>query len=344
MDYSQAGVNTKYAGQLINDLKSMIQRTHRSLPHGKVVGGFGGFAGAFRVSTSLKKGDLVAATDGVGTKIQLYRKYNRYSGIGQDLVAMCVNDLYCAGATPLFFLDYISCEKLDDSWYAPVIRSIAAACEIASISLLGGETAEHPGVMPAGDFDLAGFAVGMVPAKSHLPKTDKIKQGDRIYSFPSSGLHSNGFSLIRKLLPVWEKEDPLAHELLSSDFVDRVLLRPTRIYWFVPELLENVNVHALVHVTGGGIYENLPRVLPSHLSAIITNGSAHPFPAMRILKGRVSDKNCFATFNMGNGLLAIAPKGMLSAFQKYDPRVAEIGSIVKNNGLPRIQIHGVDGI
>ena len=342
MDYKASGVDTEHAAKLIQNLKSVIENTHLGSKAGKVVGGFGGFAGAFRLNKSFQNHDIVAATDGVGTKIQLYRKYRDFSGIGQDLVAMCINDLYCAGALPLFFLDYIACGKLDGSWYQPVLRSIANACNYSGIALLGGETAEHPGVMADDDFDLAGFAVGVSSPEQFLPKPESIREGDKIFSFPSSGLHSNGFSLIRKVLPQWQKENPAADSLLANpDFVSRVLLRPTRIYWFVPEMLNEVKIKALVHVTGGGIYENLPRVLPEGLGAYIHTPSAFDFAPSLIFQNIVPRRAQFSTFNMGNGMLAIGSAKILARMHKYDRRVCEIGEVVKS-AEKKITLSGID--
>ncbi len=201
MNYKQSGVDTQKAQKSLQKVKNFILKTHQS-SLGNVIDNFGSFAGIFQKKKYIfsSKNLLAASTDGVGTKLEVYHKYNHYEGIGFDLVAMCVNDLYCVGAEPAFFLDYIACEKLDHKWYSPVIQSISEACQSISIPLLGGETAEHPKAMLANTFDLAGFSVGFVKKKNILPKINQIKQDDIIIGLPSNGLHSNGFSLIREFL------------------------------------------------------------------------------------------------------------------------------------------------
>lgn len=307
-DYKSAGVDTHKAQSYIQDLKGAIVDTHKGLAHGKVLDNFGGFAGIFETNGMR----LVAATDGVGTKIELSRQFARFGTLetlGQDLTAMCVNDLYCVGAQPLFFLDYIACGKLDDSWYHPVVTGIAAACKHAGIALLGGESAEHPGTMKDGDFDLAGFCVGSLSSDTEpLPKVEAIEPGDILYGAPSSGLHSNGFSLVRKILGGLKEESPERYQELTGNekWIKEELLAPTTIYTQVPAMLKKVAVKAMAHITGGGFYENLERVMAPQLCAHVDPAKIDTKPIFEFLKEFVAPKDLYSTFNMGVGMVAIA--------------------------------------
>ena len=343
IDYKSAGVDTHKAQSYINNLKDVIKETYKGVP-GRVIDNFGGFAGIFEPATGLNGYHLVAATDGVGTKIELARKFNYLDGLGFDLVAMCVNDLYCVGAKPLFFLDYISCGKLDSSWYNPVIASIAAACKFTKVALLGGESAEHPGVAKEDEFDLAGFCVGMVSPEKTLPDLNKISEGDLVYGFSSTGLHSNGFSLVRKLLSIMEKEVPEKYRTLTTDeeWIKKSLLVPTKIYSFVPELLEKSSIKALAHITGGGIYENLARVIPESFYAHIDQNEPFVLEIFDIFKGQVAPRDLFSTFNMGTGLIAIASEKDKSIIENYGGVVMGSVKKMKQKGSAKVMLAGID--
>lgn len=343
MNYKEAGVDTEKAQGYLKDLKKSITDTYQKSVHGKVLDNFGGFAGIFKTNEALNGWSLVASTDGVGTKIELAKQFQYFDGLGTDLVAMCINDLYCVGATPLFFLDYVACGKLNDSWYFPVIQGIAKACSRTSVALLGGETAEHPGVMKDDDFDLAGFIVGAVDPARVLPMPDKIQAGDLLYGFSSSGLHSNGFSLVRKVLKKLSEDDQTQYNTLIQDksWVKEQLLAPTQIYDFIPELLKNAKVKGIAHITGGGIYENLPRVLPENLYADVKSPEVFKREIYTLLSRYVPLKDMYHAFNMGLGMIAVASAGEKNSMEKYGARV--IGEIKqKENDSQSVIIQGID--
>ena len=334
MDYKTAGVDTQYAHKLIHNLKDRISATHKVPNVGEVVGQYGGFAGRF-ASIDIPGFDVVATTDGVGTKTQLLRRFDYLEGIGQDLVGMCVNDLYCSGATPAFFLDYIACGKLNETWYDRVLGSITAACAATPMALMGGETAEHPGVMPDDDFDLAGFAVGFMPKGNRLPNPDLQRDGDILIALPSSGLHSNGFSLVRTVFAAMEKQSPDEFASLTADR-ERLIsewLAPTRIYSEIPALLKAATIKGIAHITGGGIHENLPRAIAPGFGAHIDNAEPFRLPAMDILAKFVAREKLFHTFNMGTGLILIAAESELAAIRQHYSNAAVMGRLVKGDGV-----------
>lgn len=334
MDYKSAGVDTHYAQKLIQDLKEKITATHDVPRVGKVVGQYGGFAGKF-TAINIPGFDIVAATDGVGTKTQLLRRFDYLEGIGQDLVAMCINDLYCAGATPAFFLDYIACGRLDERWYNRVLASITAACAATPMALMGGETAEHPGVMPDDDFDLAGFAVGFAPKDMQMPNAELQKQGDLLIGLPSSGLHSNGFSLVRKIFSEIEKNAPHEFATMTADretFIN-TWLGPTRIYREIPALIADAEIKGIAHITGGGIHENLPRAIAPGLGAHIENAEPFRLLAAAVLEQHVAREKLFHTFNMGTGIILIADKSELAKIQFHYPDAAVMGALVAGQGV-----------
>ncbi|HRP68099.1 MAG TPA: phosphoribosylformylglycinamidine cyclo-ligase [Turneriella sp.] len=334
MDYKSSGVDTDYAQQLIHKLKDKISATHRVPRVGTVVGKYGGFAGRFE-AVQIPGFDVVAATDGVGTKTQLLRRFNYLEGIGQDLVAMCVNDLFCSGATPAFFLDYIACGHLDEKWYNRVLSSIVDACAQSPMALMGGETAEHPGVMPDDDFDLAGFAVGFVPRSRVLPNFETQKAGDILVGVPSSGLHSNGFSLVRKILNEIEKSDPIGFQTMVANRAALIetWLQPTRIYHEIPRLLEKVPIKGIAHITGGGIHENLPRIIASGLGAVIENPEPFRLKAIETLEKFVPREKLFHTFNMGVGIILIAEESELMAIREIFPKATVMGKLSRIEGV-----------
>lgn len=342
MDYKKAGVDTVKAQSYIKTLKDSIVATHKKSAYGSVMDNFGGFAGIFNTSPDLKGAHLVASTDGVGTKVELARRFQYFDGLGIDLLAMCINDLYCVGATPLFFLDYIACGKLDESWYFPVMKSIASACEKVSIALLGGETAEHPGVMEDDHFDLAGFIVGAVAPDRVLPAQGTMGPGDILYGFASSGPHSNGFSLVRKVLEQIQNENPSLYEKLVNDrnWVEKKLLAPTRIYDFMPQLQKEAPVKALAHITGGGIYENLPRVLPDNVTALVESPGIFTHEIFELIGNYVKPADMYHAFNMGIGMIAVAGEAQKPTMEKYGAKV--IGRLVEADSQKKIILAGID--
>lgn len=334
MDYKAAGVDTEYAQKLIHNLKDRISATHKVPNVGEVVGQYGGFAGRF-APVQIPGFDVVAATDGVGTKTQLLRRFDYLEGIGQDLVAMCINDLYCAGATPAFFLDYIACGKLSETWYNRVLSSITAACAATPMALLGGETAEHPGVMPDDDFDLAGFAVGLIARDSKLPNPELQREGDVLVALPSSGLHSNGFSLVRKIFAEMEEKSPAVFSAMVAhrDSLIATWLNPTRIYKEIPALLQTAEIKGIAHITGGGIHENLPRAIAPGLGAVIDKAEPFRLAAAEVLEKYVEREKLFHTFNMGTGLILIAAESELAKIRTHYPEAAVIGRLAKGSGV-----------
>ena len=320
--YAKAGVNIDDGNALIKLIKSSVNATHNK----SVMGGIGGFAGLYELNHQLKKPTLVACTDGVGTKVTLSKKYNTLGSVGQDLVAMCVNDMAACGATPLFFLDYFASSKLELKETATIIKGIAKACKKTNMALLGGETAEMPGHYTKGNFDLAGFAVGVVD-KSKIISGKKIKTNHVILGIESSGPHSNGYSLIRKIL---SRHKPPASVL-------KTLLKPTHLYTSLVNdvVKKNIKVSGIANITGGGITENIPRIIPKHLAADIDlNGWKFP-KAFQWLqeKGKISNEDMLRIFNCGIGLAVILPlsevKSLEDLASKYKFKTHRIGKIVK---------------
>ena len=272
LTYKEAGVDIDAGEELVERIKAPVKRTNRP----EVIGGLGGFGALTRIPERYKKPVLVSGTDGVGTKLRLAIDLKRHATVGQDLVAMCVNDLIVQGAEPLFFLDYYATGHLDVDTAATVVTGIARGCEMAGCALVGGETAEMPGMYESGDYDLAGFSVGVVE-ESGIIDGSQVKAGDALVAIASSGPHSNGYSLIRKILEV-SGTRPLTETLPSGRIIADALMEPTRIYVKpVLKLLETVKVHALAHITGGGFWENIPRVLPEGTCAAC-NASSWQWP------------------------------------------------------------------
>lgn len=297
--YAESGVDIEAGYQAVELMKEDIKRTKTT----GVLSDIGGFGGLFM--PALKEYEepvLVSGTDGVGTKIVLAQKLNKHDTIGQDCVAMCVNDIICSGAKPLFFLDYIAIGKNDPNKVASIVKGVADGCVQAECALIGGETAEHPGVMKEGEYDLAGFAVGIVDKKKIITP-EKVKVGDVIIALASSGIHSNGFSLVRK---VFQLEDSTADETLLH-----TLLVPTTIYVKpILKLLEEVDVHGISHITGGGFYENMPRCLNENQTAKIDVSKVRtPEIFYQIQeKGNIDTHDMFNTFNMGVGMIVVVAK------------------------------------
>lgn len=304
LSYKDAGVDIDAGNALVDRIKGVVGRTRRP----EVMGGLGGFGALCAIPQKYREPILVSGTDGVGTKLRLAMDLKRHDTIGIDLVAMCVNDLIVQGAEPLFFLDYYATGKLDVDTAASVITGIAKGCELSGCALVGGETAEMPGMYHGEDYDVAGFCVGVVE-KSEILDGSKVQPGDALIALASSGPHSNGYSLVRKILAVSE-QDPLTTELEGKPLADH-LLEPTRIYVrSVLQLIAQANLHAVAHLTGGGFWENIPRVLPENTKALIDE-SSWQWPAIFHWlqeNGNVSTHEMYRTFNCGVGIIIALPQ------------------------------------
>lgn len=299
LTYKDAGVDIDAGEELVERIKAPVKRTTRP----EVIGGLGGFGALTRIPQGYKEPVLVSGTDGVGTKLRLAIDLERHGTVGQDLVAMCVNDLIVQGAEPLLFLDYYATGKLNVDVAASVVTGIAKGCEMAGCALVGGETAEMPGMYEVGDYDLAGFSVGVVEA-SKIIDGSKVQVGDKLIAIASSGPHSNGYSLIRHILKV-AGVNPNEDKLSSGKSVADAVMEPTRIYVKpLLELLKQVDVHAMAHITGGGFWENIPRVLPENAVATI-DANTWQWPEIFTFlkeKGNVSTYEMYRTFNCGVGM------------------------------------------
>lgn len=303
-------------------------RRHTEAIAGMVAGGQTGFAAAHPIPPGMREPMLVTCTDGIGTKLLLAQELGRIGGLGQDLVAMCVNDLACTGARPLVFLDYLAVGRLDTGQAAELVGSVAAACAAVGCALAGGETAEMPGLYAPGHFDLAGFACGVVE-RTEMLGAHRVAEGDAIVGIPSSGLHSNGYSLVRALV---------AAGALAPD--PDLLLEPTRLYTRDVETLvgAGIGVRAAAHITGGGLPENLPRALPEGLGAELIDGSWEPNPAMRAVldSGRVAEDEAWSTFNMGLGLCVVTAPADAQAAADLVEGGRVVGRVVAGAGVSRV--------
>jgi phosphoribosylformylglycinamidine cyclo-ligase len=331
LSYRDAGVDIDAGDALIEAIKPFAKRTMRD----GVLAGIGGFGALFEVSKKYREPVLVSGTDGVGTKLKLAFHLNRHDTVGIDLVAMSVNDILVQGAEPLFFLDYFACGRLNVATTTDVIKGIAAGCEQAGCALIGGETAEMPSMYPDGEYDLAGFAVGAVE-KSRIIDGKKISPGDVVLGLASSGAHSNGYSLVRKILDVAQPD-------LNADFHGRplsdVLIAPTRIYVKpLLALMEKIDVHGLVHITGGGLVENIPRVLQPNLTAVLQRDAWQMPPLFTWLQqhGGVADAEMHRVFNCGIGMTVIVSKGNAAAaeamLRQAGETVFRVGEIRERRG------------
>ncbi|MHB1286266.1 MAG: phosphoribosylformylglycinamidine cyclo-ligase [Leptospirales bacterium] len=334
--YAAAGVSIERGNRWVDAIRPLAEKTHRS----GLLAGIGGFGGVFRPEWGKYRDPvLVSGTDGVGTKLKVAQWANLYEHLGIDLVAMCANDIAVMGAEPLFFLDYFATGKLDPEVGKRVFSGIAEGCQQAGAALLGGETAEMPGVYQGSDFDLAGFVVGIAD-RDRIIDGRAVALGHKIYGLPSTGIHSNGFSLVRKVLleeggirpgdrPKWSDDLDWAH----------ILLTPTRIYVkLILEMIQAIPVSGLVHVTGGGLTENIPRILPSGFSARI-NPRAWPKPVVfRQIQeqGKVSTREMFQVFNMGIGLVVLVPSGQGDNLEKFLEAKGEafhfLGEVIPGGG------------
>jgi phosphoribosylformylglycinamidine cyclo-ligase len=327
--YKQAGVDIDRANRLVGDIKKLVRSTKVS----GCMGTIGGFGGLFDpAKTGIKNPILVSSTDGVGTKLKIAQIAGVHDTIGIDLVAMCVNDVVCLGAKPLFFLDYFATGKLENKHLTDIIKGIAKGCRDAGCVLLGGETAEMPGVYPKGEYDLAGFCVGAVDRKRVINGTG-VKPGDVVLGLASSGAHSNGYSLIRR---IFTKKQLKKYK--------KLLLKPTRVYVKpVLEVIRKTRVNGIVHITGGGFYDNIPRVLPRGVSALIEKGSWKAPKIFDLIRENadINEKELYRTFNMGVGMvLILSEKDALKAGhilrKKYRIKSWIIGDIVK--GKRKVEI------
>ncbi len=335
MDYKTAGVDIEAGYQSVELMKKYVKGTMRP----EVMGGLGGFSGAFSMA-KIKEMDnpvMLSGTDGVGTKIKLAFLMDKHDTVGIDCVAMCVNDVACAGGEPLFFLDYIACGKNYPEKIATIVGGVAEGCKQAGAALIGGETAEHPGLMPEDEYDLAGFAVGVVDEKDLITGAD-IKAGDTLIGIASSGVHSNGFSLVRKVFEMTRESLDTYYEELGGT-LGEALITPTRIYVKALESIRSagVKIKGCSHITGGGFYENIPRMLPEGVTAVIQKDSYPVLPIFKLLqaKGNLEEKMMYNTYNMGLGMvLAVNPADAdktLQALEAAGEKAYLIGEVISGS-------------
>ena len=331
MDYKHAGVDIEAGYKSVELMKEHVKKTLRP----EVLTGLGGFSGAFSMERfkQMEKPTLVSGTDGVGTKLKLAFLMDKHDTIGIDCVAMCVNDIACAGGEPLFFLDYIACGKNYPEKIADIVKGVAEGCLQSDAALIGGETAEHPGLMPEEEYDLAGFAVGLVDEKDMITGQD-LKAGDVLIGVASSGVHSNGFSLVRKIFEMTKESLDTYYDELGKT-LGEALLTPTRIYVKAMKSMKDagVKVKACSHITGGGFYENIPRMLKDDTVAVIEKNS-YPIPPIFTLmakKGNVDEQMMYNTYNMGLGLvIAVDPAqadAAIAAIEAAGEKAYRVGSI-----------------
>ena len=331
MDYKHAGVDIEAGYKSVELMKEHVKKTLRP----EVLTGLGGFSGAFSMERfkQMEKPTLVSGTDGVGTKLKLAFLMDKHDTIGIDCVAMCVNDIACAGGEPLFFLDYIACGKNSPEKIADIVKGVAKGCLQSDAALIGGETAEHPGLMPEEEYDLAGFAVGIVDEKDMITGQD-LKAGDVLIGVASSGVHSNGFSLVRKIFEMTKESLDTYYDELGKT-LGEALLTPTRIYVKAMKSMKDagVKVKACSHITGGGFYENIPRMLKDDTVAVIEKNS-YPIPPIFTLmakKGNVDEQMMYNTYNMGLGLvIAVDPAqadAAIAAIEAAGEKAYRVGSI-----------------
>lgn len=333
--YAAAGVDVTAGYEAVQRIKPMVESTY--IPG--VMGTLGGFGGMFAPDMAgMKKPVLVSGTDGVGTKLRLAMLLNKHDTIVIDCVAMCVNDIICGGASPLFFLDYIACGRNDPARIAEIVAGIAEGCRQSECALVGGETAEHPGVMPDEDYDLAGFSVGIVD-EENIIDGKRLSTGDVLIGLGSTGVHSNGFSLVRKVLDVEHTDLTSPMEELGGRSLGETLLAPTRIYVkAVKALLKaGVDIHAISHITGGGFYENVPRMMTDGLTARIDLKTFPKLPIFDLIqrKGNIPERDMYNTFNMGLGMILAIPavqvERALSTLTDAGENAYQVGSVVSGS-------------
>lgn len=331
MDYKKAGVDIEAGYKSVELMKKHVKETMRP----EVLGGLGGFAGAFDMSKikDMEEPVLLSGTDGCGTKVKLAFVMDKHDTIGIDCVAMCVNDIACSGGEPLFFLDYIACGKNYPEKIATIVSGVAEGCKQAGAALVGGETAEHPGLMPENDYDLAGFAVGVVDKKD-LITGENIKPGDKLIGIASSGVHSNGFSLVRKVFEMSEESLNTYYDELGKT-LGEALIAPTRIYVKALKGVKDagVTIKGCSHVTGGGFYENIPRMLPDGVKAVIHKDSYEVPAIFKLLakEGDITEEMMYNTFNMGIGMvLAVDPSDVektMAALKQAGETCYDLGQV-----------------
>ena len=335
MDYRDAGVDVEAGRAFVDQIRNLVHSTFRP----EVIGGLGGFGGCFQLPSGFKEPVLVSGTDGVGTKLKIAQVLNRHDTVGVDLVAMCVNDVLTSGAEPLFFLDYVATGKLEPQQLTEVVAGIAAGCKLAGCALLGGETAEMPGFYQVGEYDLAGFCVGIVE-KSQMLDGSQVKVGDVAIALPSTGVHSNGLSLVRKIVDTnalaWDERP----QLLGGQTIGEAFLKPTQIYVkpVLGALKAELEIHGMAHITGGGLPENLPRCLGKNQSIHIQSDSWTIPPIFQWLAqvGSVSAEAMYNTFNMGIGFVLLVPphqaEQTINFFQSQDVSAVVIGEVINGSG------------
>ena len=335
MDYKKAGVDIEAGYKSVELMKEHVKKTMRP----EVLGGLGGFAGAFDLSgiKNMEEPVLLSGTDGCGTKVKLAFVMDKHDTIGIDAVAMCVNDIACSGGEPLFFLDYIACGKNYPEKIASIVSGVAEGCLQSECALVGGETAEHPGLMPENDYDLAGFAVGVVDKKDIIDGST-IKSDDTLIGIASSGVHSNGFSLVRKVFEMTKESLDTYYDELGKT-LGEALIEPTRIYVKALKNVKNagVRIKGCSHITGGGFFENVPRMLPENVRAIIKKES-YPVPALFDLiqkNGNIEEHMMYNTFNMGLGMvIAVNPEDVettMKAIEEAGDKCYVVGNIVEGD-------------
>ena len=311
--YAAAGVDVTAGYEAVDRIKPLVESTY--IPG--VMGSLGGFGGMFALDTAgMSEPVLVSGTDGVGTKLKIAFLMDKHDTVGIDCVAMCVNDIVCGGAKPLFFLDYIACGKNYPERIQAIVEGVTEGCRQAGCALVGGETAEMPGFYPVDEYDLAGFSVGVVD-KAKILSNDDVKEGDTVIALPSSGVHSNGFSLVRKIFDVENRDMKKPLPELGGKSLGETLLTPTRIYVKqVLSLMEHVKVKSVAHITGGGFYENMPRSMPKGLSVRIKRSDVRVLPIFDLIakEGGIAERDMFNTFNMGVGMIVtVSPKDACTA-------------------------------
>ncbi|MDD6010072.1 MAG: phosphoribosylformylglycinamidine cyclo-ligase [Lachnospiraceae bacterium] len=335
MDYKTAGVDIEAGYKSVELMKEYVKGTMRE----EVLGGLGGFSGAFSLKKIKEMDDpvLLSGTDGCGTKVKLAFIMDKHDTIGIDAVAMCVNDVACAGGEPLFFLDYIACGKNYPEKIASIVKGVAEGCRMSDAALIGGETAEHPGLMPEDDYDIAGFTVGVVDRKDMITG-ENIKPGDVLVGIASSGVHSNGFSLVRKVFEMTKESLDTYYDELGTT-LGEALIAPTKIYVKAMKSVKNagVTVKGCSHITGGGFYENIPRMLPDGVSARVNKDSYPVLPIFKLLQktGGIEEKMMYNTYNMGLGMvLALDPKDVdtaIKAIEEVGEKAYVVGEIIEGD-------------
>lgn len=327
--YKSAGVDKEEGYKTVDKIKAAVAQTHNA----NVLNNLGSF-GAFYELSGYKNPVLVSGTDGVGTKLKVALDTRRYDSIGIDCFAMCANDIVCHGAKPLFFLDYLACGKLDADVAAEIVMGMVEACKDNECALIGGETAEMPGMYQVGDYDVAGFCVGIVE-KDQIIDGSKIKAGDRLLALPSSGFHSNGFSLVRKVFPQFD-------ELFEGRPLYETLLVPTKLYYqSIKKLMQAMTLSGIAHITGGGLIENVPRIIPEGLSAKIDT-SVIKIPSVMLeleRRGAIEREEMFGTFNMGVGMVVVLDEALVEKALALLPEAYEIGVVTE--GKEKIVLEGL---